>query len=344
MSDDAQVPVVSVVIANHNGSAALRRTIPTVLGQQGVTLADVTLVDNQSTDDSVAMVKENFPTVRTLQTGDNRGPNVARNLGIRHAAAELVLVMDNDVALAPDYARRMADMLTEDAAAGSAGGKVVLYDEPYVVQYNGADIHFAGEVRLRSPWATGRAKAVTVPAGAAMFKKSLVEKVGWFDEDFVFGWEDGDLAFRLSLAGHCSLVDSEALAYHQGGKRSSRWVFYQVRNRWWFARKNFHKRTFVLCLPAIMFLQLCAAMLFLFKGQGGAALRGNLEGLLNRDIRRKHLEVQKLRRVPDRDLLCGDRLTVFSGVVETLPGRIIAGAVSGLFRLYWLIIRPLLKR
>jgi GT2 family glycosyltransferase len=178
-----------------------------------------------------------------------------------------------------------------------------------------------------------------------MVRKSTVEKVGWFDEDFIFGWEDGDLAFRLSLSGFPCWVDSDANAFHQSVKRGLKWIRYQTRNRWWFIRKNYDRRTFFLCLPAILILQTLGGIFLAIKGQGPAFIRGTWEGWGNgREIREKHRIIQTRRCVSDRALLCGDRLTLPAGLSNTFLGRLVCGLLSQIFSFYWTIIRLFIKR
>jgi len=342
---DGLIPEVSVVITNYNGAQALGPTITSLLVQKNVRLCEIILADNQSTDDSVRLVREQFPSVHILSTGSNNGPNPARNLGLRHASAPLVLVMDNDLVLVPEYCYRLARLLQLHPDAGAASGKIRYHSQPDIVQYNGIDIHYAGEVRLNHSESRGCRKFSCVSAGAMMVRKSAVEKVGWFDEDFVFGWEDGDLAFRLSLSGFPCWVDSDANAFHQSMKRGLKWIKYQTRNRWWFIRKNYDRRTFVLCLSAILFFQLQAGIFMFIKGQGMAFLGGTWDGWGNgKVLHEKYTKTQSLRRVSDRELLCGDRLTLPAGISNSMLGRLMCSLVSLFFWVYWMIIRMFIKR
>lgn len=341
----SEIPEVSVVITNYNGAAALGPTITSLLIQQGVRLREMILVDNQSTDESIRLVRESFPAVNIIPNGKNNGPNPARNLGLRHATTSLVMIMDNDLVLAPDYIARLAHLMNEHPDAGAASGKIRYHSEPDIVQYNGIDIHYAGEVRLNHPKSRGCRTFSCVSAGAMMVRKSTVEKVGWFDEDFVFGWEDGDLAFRLSLSGFPCWVDSDANAFHQSMKRGLKWIRYQTRNRWWFIRKNYDRRTFFLCLPAILFFQLLAGIFLAIKGQGLAFIQGTWDGWGNgRALHEKYVKIQSMRRVSDRELLCGDRLTLPAGLSNSILGRLMCGLVSMFFWIYWIMIRTIIKR
>jgi len=336
---------LSVVITNYNGSHALELTIASLMVQQGVTIREIMLVDNQSTDDSIELTRRKFPSVIILSTGSNNGPNPARNLGLRKAISEFVLIMDNDLVLSPDYCSRLTGLMASRPDAGAASGKIRYHKYPDVVQYNGIDIHYVGEVRLSDPAARGTRVFSCVSAGAMLVRKSAVERVGWFDEDYVFGWEDGDLAFRLSLSGHPCWMDSDANAYHQSIKRGLKWIRYQTRNRWWFIRKNYDCRTFYLSLPAVLLFQGMAGLVMISKGQGKAFLCGTMDGWRSGQLlKKKHAATQSLRVVSDRDLLCGDKLTLPAGLNRSVVGKFIGSLVCLIFRIYWNVIRIFIKR
>jgi GT2 family glycosyltransferase len=341
---DVSVPEVSIVIANHNGADALMLTIPSLLNQTGIVCREILLVDNQSTDGSESRVAAAFPSVRIIQTGSNRGPNVARQMGLDQATAPLVLIMDNDLVLAPEYISRLARVFAEYPESGAVSGKIRYYHQPDQVQYNGVDIHYVGEVRLHDPSATGTRRCTTVSAGAMLVRREVVQRLGGFDSDYVFGWEDGDLAFRMSLAGHPCWVVSEANAFHQSRVRGLKWVQMQVRNRWWFLRKNYQPRTFWLALPAILLFQVSVGILLASKGHGRDFLAGTLQGWRNsRVLAEKRKSVQRWRRVSDRDLLCGDRFLLPPDMKRNVLLRGLTTLLFAVFSVYWMAIRLFLR-
>jgi len=342
---ETQVARISIAVINFNGAGTLRPTLQSVLALQRVGLAEVFLVDNHSEDDSLALVRREFPAVRVISLPENKGPNPARNEGLRRATADLVLVMDNDIVLADDYAARLAEVFRAHPGAGAVSGQIRLHDQPDKVQYNGITLHYAGEIAARPPDACGTARVPCVSAGAALFDRRRALAAGGFDDDFVFGWEDGDLTFRLSLAGHPCYLASEARAYHLRRARGMKWVRYQTRNRWWFMRKNYERRTFWLVLPAALGLQACAGFFCLVKGQGGAFLKGTWDAARSGGaLRAKRREIQRLRTVADADLLQGDRLDLPGGLTASRSGRVLNAVVNAVLRLYWRLIRPCLRR
>lgn len=343
--ESAPVPDVSVAVVNYNGEQTLARTLTSVFGLKNVRLRQVMVVDNHSTDGSVALVRREFPDAVVHEMPDNRGPNPARNVGLQRAPTDLVLVMDNDLVLATDYVSRLAALLASRPGAGVAGGQIRIFGEEHTVQYNGTDIHFAGEISLRPFSATGIARVGGLSAGAALFDRRLALEAGGFDEDFVFGWEDGDFTYRLSLLGHPCYIDSAAVAAHIRGQRGLKWVRMQTRNRWWFILKNYDTRTFWLALPAILLFQCCAGLYFLLNGRFLDFAGGLGDAWRSRKaLRAKRVALQARKVVSDADLLRGDRVSLPGLVAENGLGRAVAALLGTLFHLHWILIRPLLRR
>ncbi|MBA4386418.1 MAG: hypothetical protein C0404_00450 [Verrucomicrobia bacterium] len=335
-----QVPIdVSVAVINFNGAGTLEKTLDAVFVLKHIKLAKVMLVDNNSTDSSVELVKRKYPKVVIEQLAENRGPNPARNVGLRKAGSDYVLIMDNDIVVTPEYVARLMEVFLNNAKAGAASGQIRFFDDPTVVQYNGIDIHYVGEAIARPLDAVGTVKVACVSAGAVLMDRSKATRVGGFDDDFFFGWEDGDMTYRLSMAGHQCFMASEAIAYHISTPRDMKWVRYQTRNRWWFIFKNYELRTIVLALPAIAFFQACAGFFLLFKGQFGAFLAGTLDALKSiPGIREKRKAAQGIRVVPDRLLLRGDRLSLPGALGRSVFGKLVGAILGLMFRLYWAVI------
>lgn len=333
-------------IINYNGAATLPPVLERLLAQEGVESAEILLVDNASPDGSAQMVRERFPgRVRVIDMGDNRGPNPARNRALREAQTDLVLLLDNDILFAPDYAARLAAVFDAHPEAGAVTGQIRFHAEPERIQYNGADIHYAGEVVVNrtvfpAPFVVG-----TVSAGAALFNRRIALDLGAYDEDLMFGWEDGDLTFRMTVCGHPCFAVSQAVCWHMSAGRSTKWIRLQVRNRWRFLMTHYDTRTFWLALPGILLYQLCAGFFFALKGQGGAFLGGCWDAARSRSkIRAKQLFVMEHKRLPDRQSLTGGNLELPGAVQEKKALALFGKILSGLLHGWWLIIRPLLRR
>ncbi len=334
---------ITVAVINYNGEAVLGPTLDSVLAQNGIVLHAILTVDNHSSDDSLALLRARYAgRVGVIEMPDNRGPNPARNAALRAAETDLVLIMDNDLVLAPDYAQRLAAVFAAQPAAGAVTGQIRLHAEPQTMQYCGAFLHYAAEVVVYRPGGATPVRVGTVSAGATLYNRAAALAADAFDEDLFFGWEDGDLAFRMAALGHPCYAAPAALAYHMARPRGKRWIALQTRNRWWFVVRHYNARTFWLALPALIFYQACAGVFFLFKGQGGDFARGTWQALcgLSKALRKRRAFVPR-KLVSDRELLCGGRPDPPPGVRGGLSARLasLAGVVlAGYWRLIaWML-------
>ena len=336
---------ISFGIINYNGEPSLEPVIESVLGQQGVHAQEVLLVNNASTDGSLELVRRQFAgRVRIIELAENHGPNPARNVALRQAAADLVLIMDNDVVLAPDYAARLAAVCDAHPEAGAVTGQIRFHAQPDRIQYNGAGLHYAGEVVVNRVAHDQPFVVATVSAGATLFDRAAALDLGPFDETLFFGWEDGDLTFRLTICGRPCYAVSQAVCWHMADGRSSRWVRLQVRNRWQFLMKYYDVRTFLLALPGILFYQGCAGLFFLLKGQGGAAALGWWDAARSIPaVRAQRRAVFRRKCVPDSRTLSGGALEL-PGAVQDKPALRLAGRCLGaVLGGYWRLIRPFIR-
>jgi len=335
---------VTISITNYNGAATLTPVIQALLKQDYSGIKEIILADNASTDDSVALVKREFPTVRIASNPDNRGPNPARNLGIKEAKTELVLVMDNDIIFEPNYVSLLASVLNADQEAGAVSGQIRLHGSPDVVQYTGANIHYAGAVVNNKIYSRLPVKVACVSAGAVLLGKQKALTAGLYDEDLVFGWEDGDFTFRLTMLGSPCYVMSTAICYHMKQKRESRWFRYQVRNRWWFVIKNYDTWTLIILLPGILFYQLMILGYCIMKGKTLDYIAGTAQAMAGlSNIARKKAIIRPLKKCHDSRILTAEPIDSSGEQAQKGFGGLINRISNFILYLYWLPARCLIR-
>jgi GT2 family glycosyltransferase len=307
---------VTVVIPNWNG----RRFLSTCLGslrRQSLENFETVLVDNGSTDDSVAFVRRNFPEVRVLPLGGNRGFSVAANAGIRASGTEYVALLNNDTEVDPGWLKTLVRAADSHPEAGLFASKLVDFNDRRVLDG-------AGDVLRRSglPYRLGHGEpdrgqydeaafVFGACAAAALYRRSMLDDIGLFDEDFFANCEDGDLSFRAQLAGYRCLYVPGSVVYHMGsatfGRRSPTATRLGTRNSLCMLVKNVPTPLVLGFLPFVAVGQLSR----LVVTASTSTLRAHLEGLagalrLLPLMLRKRREIQKRRQVPDgyiRDLL-----------------------------------------
>ena len=213
---------VAVVIPNYNGERWLSGVLESV-GAQTLAPAALLVVDDGSTDGSLALLAERFPQAGVLPRAENGGFARAANAGIAAVAAEAVALVNTDVVLAPDWLERAVAALQAAPEAASVATKLVDLEDPSVL-YDAGDMlrrDGACEQRGRFERDSGRydepGEVFSACAGAALYRRSAVLAAGGFEERFGTYLEDVDLGLRLRLAGWSCRWEPRAVARHAGG-------------------------------------------------------------------------------------------------------------------------------
>jgi GT2 family glycosyltransferase len=198
---------VAAVVPNWNG----RRWLPGCLASlaaQTQPADEVVVVDNASTDGSVAWLREHWPQVRVVALPHNTGFAGGANAGIAAAAdADALALVNTDVELAPDWLARTVAVLERDARCASVATKMVDLADPGVLYDTGDILRRDGvcEQRGRFRRDDGRwdepGEVFAACAGAALYRRGPVVRAGAFDERFFAYLEDVDLGLKLRLAG-----------------------------------------------------------------------------------------------------------------------------------------------
>ncbi len=348
---------VSAVVCNYQGRDYLPDCLASLLVLDDA-LDEVIVVDDGSTDGSVGLLREQFPTVRVLELGVNRGPCAARNAGLAAARNRAVLLVDNDVVLRPDVLSKLRAAFAERPDAVAVQPRSVVHDEPDRVHYDSAYFHFVGVLSLRNFYAplseaegAGVVEVDGLIALCALVDRETLGSVGAFDERLFYLMEDYELALRLRLAGHAILSVEDAIVLHKGGTAGlsfreghaypERRAYYHSRNRWMILAKNYRVRTLVFLAPAIVVYELVWLVFSVAKGNLGPTLRGKVGFFFQLpDVLRKRRDVQGGRCVRDRDLLVGGPLTLTPQLVAKPVARRVVAMLDGFLRAWWWLVRP----
>ncbi len=207
MASPGRPPALSVIIPAHNRGDLVTHTLRSLARQSLASdLYEVIVVDDGSTDGTPEVVtaweKDGAP-IRLLRRTANRGPGPARNDGVRNAGGEIVVFVDSDVVVRPDFLALHLEAHRQAKRAVVCRGPVVPV----------AEIPAAGAPLQRLPLA-GYSPSYFDPANASVPRVELLA-AGLFDERFgTYGWEDFDLGFRLQQRGLARVFRREAVAYH----------------------------------------------------------------------------------------------------------------------------------
>jgi GT2 family glycosyltransferase len=253
------VPRVSIVIPTWNQAGLLAAALRTLRAQ---TFADfeTIVVDNASTDGTAAMLARDFPEVRLLRLPENRGFAPATNAGLQAAGGEILVCLNNDVECASGWLAALVGALDRMPDVGSVASRMLDARRPGVLDA-------AGDAMSLVAWNVGRGEPDGPPydvareilsacAGAAAYRRTVFEAVGWFDESFFAWFEDVDLGIRAQLAGFRCWYEPAAVVHHHGSATaatmSERKVFLTVRNGLMLFFKTMPLRRVLLWGPLVL--------------------------------------------------------------------------------------------
>lgn len=268
---------VSVIVVNWNGRDHLAVCLES-LRRQTLPGIEIIVVDNGSTDGSVAFLRDHFGTaVRVVEHATNLGYGLGLNAGIRAARGQYLFALNNDTEVAPDCLQRLVEAADEHPNVGSCAPKILSFSDRRRLDNVGHLIYPDGLSRGRGRLEEDRgqydAEAELVgPSGCAvLLRRATLADVGLFDEDLFAYCEDTDLALRTLWAGwHCRAIPS-AVVYHKYSASTTDYsplkAFLVERNRVWVAAK-------CLPLPLLLTSPLFTAMRLGTQAWGALSQRG----------------------------------------------------------------------
>jgi GT2 family glycosyltransferase len=265
---------VTVAIPNYNGRALLETLLPSI-ERQTLKPVRTVVVDDCSTDDSVAYLREQWPQVEVIALPENRGVTNAMNECLRAARSELVLLLNNDVELDPGCTAALVEALDAHPEAGAAAAKLRDFNDRRLLDGAGDVFYWRGAAVRRGQGKPddGRydqASEIFAACGAVvLYRRAAIVEVGGFDSRYGALLEDVDWSFRAQLLGYDVRYVPDALAYHMGsatlGREASAKLAYLTWRNWlWLIAKDYPAGALVRHAPGLLLWQL---------GMLGVALR-----------------------------------------------------------------------
>lgn len=274
---------VAIVILNWNGAKLMEEFLPSVIAYSPIERTEVVVADNGSTDNSIALLQEKFPSVRIIRLDKNYGFAEGYNQALKQLDNEYTVLLNSDVEVTPGWLDAPLAALEADATiaaaqpkiraqrnkeyfeyAGAAGGYMDIYGYPYcrgrmfhVVEKDEAQYDTSADIL----WATG----------ACLFIRTAVYKeVGGLDAGFFAHQEEIDMCWRLRSRGYRLVCTPQSVVYHVGGAtlqvESPRKTFLNFRNNLLMLYKNLPEKDLKPVMRARFWLDYIAATKFLLCG------------------------------------------------------------------------------
>jgi hypothetical protein len=231
------IPRISIIVVNWNGKSLLKDCLGPLSRQQGAT-CELIFVDNGSSDGSVEWVRTKFPQIKVVQLPSNQGFTGGNSAGLEAAQGEFIALLNNDTRADERCLGELILPMIRDARVGISAAKLLL-DGPQVINSVGIGLTTAG-VGFDRGYGEGIClydtpeRVFGACAAGVLYRRSMLEEIGFFDRDFFLYSEDVDLSFRAQIAGwKCAYVPT-AIIYHKlnttARKLSDLHVYYHTRN------------------------------------------------------------------------------------------------------------------
>ncbi len=277
---------VSIVIPNYNGKHFLEDCLKAVFAQI-IDDMEVIVVDNGSTDGSLEYLN-NYPGVRTIAMDKNYGFCGAVNAGIKAAEGQYVILLNNDTEVDKNFTKELLNAIKADERIFSCSSKMLQFHDRTRMD-DGGDYYCA------LGWAFGRGKGGLAEnydqpaeifascAGAAIYRKEMLESLGYFDENHFAYLEDIDIGYRARIHGYKNVYAPKAIVYHVGsGFSGSAHNAFKVklssRNNVYLAYKNMPFLQILLNSPFLFVGHAVKWLFFLKMGLGKEYAEGVKEG------------------------------------------------------------------
>ncbi|MBC6998416.1 glycosyltransferase family 2 protein [Cytophaga sp. FL35] len=269
---------IAVVILNWNGEVLLERYLKSVVDYSAD--AQIYVVDNASTDGSVAYIKKNYPQVTVIVNPDNGGFTTGYNQGLKHIDADIYCLLNSDIEVTPNWLEPIAELFNTNKEVAIVQPKILDMLKKDHFEYAGAAGGFID--RLGYPFCRGRifqalekdtgqyddTVEIFWATGACMFiKKEVFWELKGFDETYFAHQEEIDLCWRAKNKGYKIFYTGKSKVYHLGGSTLSNMnpkkTFLNFRNSLFSITKNLPRRRALILIFTRLILDAVAAFRFI---------------------------------------------------------------------------------
>ncbi len=278
---------VTVIIPNYNGIDYIADCLDSL--ERQTMEADVIVVDNESTDGSLELLRERSG-IRLIELSQNFGFCRAVNEGIAATKTKYLILLNNDTKAEPTFVEELYKAIDKYDDTFSVASKMLQMDKPELIDS-------AGDLYCALGWAFSLGKdgkksrydkesvVFSACGGASIYRRDLFEQIGYFDELHFSYLEDVDVGYRARIMGYKNRYTPKAIVYHAGSASTgSRYNPFKVRlaarNSWYVIYKNMPALQILINLPFFLIGFGTKALFFIFKGYGREYLSGMKRGYL----------------------------------------------------------------
>ncbi|MDR2834706.1 MAG: glycosyltransferase family 2 protein [Bacteroidales bacterium] len=274
---------IAIAILNWNGVEFLKKFLPSVIKNSDEKISNIYIIDNGSTDNSITVLQEHFPTIKIILLDKNYGFAEGYNRGLKKIEAKYYLLLNSDVEVPENWLKPLYELMESDENIAVCGPKLLDFEKRDTFEYSGAVGGFIDKYAY--PFCRGRIfgniekdnqqydsplECFWVGGAAFLIRSELYNLLGGFDEIFFAHQEEIDLCWRLKNLGYKIICEPKSIVYHVGGgtlnKTNPHKTFLNFRNNLFLIYKNLPKFQRRKVLFARFYLDIIAALQMIFQG------------------------------------------------------------------------------
>ena len=307
-------------------------------------------IDNASTDNSVELIRNNWPDVEVIESKDNIGFAAGNNIGMQYAIDnnfDYVYLLNQDTVVQPDFLQKAVGLAETEKKIGVVQSKLLLHSDKSKINSIGNEIHYLGFAYAgghQSPDKPMEPREITYSSGgASLFSVKALKEVGLFNKEFFMYHEDTDLGWRLWLSGYKVMIAPNSVVYHKYEfSRSIKKFYFMERNRRLVMFQNYRLATLLLILPACIMMSISMFFYSFIAGWWKENLRVYWYFLKLKNWKQlfaTRKEIQAKRKVTEREVV-----KRFVGKIEfqDIQNPLLRYIVNPVFSLYWQIVKKII--
>lgn len=279
--------MIDIVIPNYNGNKFLKGCIDSLCIQTYSNFR-VIIIDNASTDSDYRWL-DRYKNTIFKKLDQNYGFDKAVNEGIKLSNTEYVVLLNNDTVAKKDWLEKLINCIKSDEKIFSACSKMIRYDDKNIIDDAGDEYNLFGWTLKQGDGQpitlhTNTKEVFSSCAGAAIYRRSVFDEIGHFDDQFFAYMEDIDISYRAKIHGYKNIYCADAHIYHigsatSGSKYNSFKVKLAARNNVYVPYKNMPIIQLIINLPFLIVGFLVKYLFFIKKGFGKEYRQGFIEGI-----------------------------------------------------------------
>lgn len=311
-------PSISIVMANYNGERYLRTCLTSLLKSSFITDYEILVIDNNSTDDSLKIIREfqkRDSKIKILKNRINKGVPFSRNKAIKKARGDILVLLDNDTKVDKNWLKGIVQTFSSDETIGALQCKIFDFKKVDIIQEVGMKLYpYTG---FGTPIGRGEkdhgqyeTSQEIIALGAALaVRKEAARRIGGFDLKLMHTTDDLDFSWRIWIVGLRVVLAPNSWVYHYTKihKSNYKMYFHLSKNSLRMIIKNYEFFNMIKFLPLSLAFNIIGGIYVLFTRRSLSGILGVLLGIIWNlfnlvDTLNERSKVQKLRRVRDKDI------------------------------------------